>query len=145
MKMKKILLGITLLAGIAGTAKADSLLDQVYGGFVGRAKFAIESTTKGTTQPEFLVNFVEVGHLGDGHIAALDAGALGTILPSNGHFDGVDWSTGAKLHLGSFIKAFVHVPEGFEFLKNSELDFRASYNWTAHQPFFGLVAAYPFK
>ena len=143
--MKKLLLAVTVIMGVAASAKADSLVSQLYGGFVGRAKFAIESTTKGTVQPEFLVNYVEIGKLGGDHIAAIDAGALGTVLPDSGHFDSVDWTAGGKLHLAPFIKQFVHLPAGWEFLDNTEIDARASYNLTQHAPFYGLVMAYPFK
>lgn len=142
--MKRLLLVVGLLS-MAQTVKAQTLLDQIYGGFVGRAKFAIESTTKGTIQPEFLVNYIEIGKAKGGFIAAIDAGALGQVLPGTGQVDSVQWTTGGKLHLATLLKAYVNLPTEFEFLGNIELDARASYNWTEHHPTYGLVAAYPFK
>lgn len=125
-------------------AYADPILDQLYGGFVGRAKLSLETTTKGNVQPEFLVNYMEIGQINGAHIAAVDAGALGTVLPSGG-FKSVDWTTGAKLHLSPIIKRYVPLPSEWQFLSEIELDGRASYNWTAHHPFYGIVAAVPFK
>jgi hypothetical protein len=146
--MKKtlfILLGLMLLVG-PRPAFADSLLDQIYMGFAGNAKFAIESNTTGGTTPEFLDNFVEIGNLyGGGHILALDIGLLGTILPDSQHFQSADWTTGGKLHLSPIIKNYVRLPSEWQFLGTLEIDARASYNWTQHHPFFGIVAAYPWK
>ena len=144
--MKKFILLINVLVAMSGIAHAEgSILDQLYGGFVGRAKLAIESTTNGTTQPEFLVNYLEIGKLQGEHIAAIDAGALGTILPDTGHFDSVDWTLGAKIHLSPIIKAYVKLPAEWEFLGKMEIDARASYNVTQKHPFYGLVAAVPFR
>lgn len=140
--MKKVILAVVLLLS-AGIVKADSLVDQLYGGFVGRAKLSIESTTKGTIQPEFLVNYVEIGMVKGQHIAAIDAGALGTILPAG--FQAVDWTTGAKVHLSPLFKNYVSLPAEWEFLGNVELDARASYNWTQRHPFYGVVVAYPWR
>lgn len=140
--MKRIIAVLGLLF-VTGSAHADSLVDKLYGGFVGRAKFAIESTTKGKTQPEFLVNYVEIGKSKGGHIAAIDAGALGTILPD--HFQSVDWTTGGKVHLSTLLKNYVNLPMEWEFLDNLDIDARASYNWTQRHPFYGVVCAYPFR
>jgi hypothetical protein len=143
--MKKTLFVIVTILTMPHGAKAASLLDQLYGGFVGRAKLSIESTTKGTVQPEFLVNYVEIGQLKGGYIAAIDAGALGEVLPASGQVDSVQWTTGAKLHLAPLIKNYVNLPPEWEFLGGLEIDARASYNWSQHGPTYGLVAAYPFK
>lgn len=143
--MKKMLFGMVVFLASLNTAKADTLLSQLYGGFVGRAKFAIESTTDGTVQPEFLVNYVEIGQVKGNYIAAIDAGALGEVLQDSGHVDAVQWTTGGKLHLAPLIKAYVHLPQEWIFLGNIELDARGSYNWTGHHATWGLVAAYPFK
>jgi len=142
--MKKILFAVVFL-GLSGVVKAESLADQFYAGFVGNAKLAIESTSKGTVQPEFLVNYVEIGNLKGAHLLAVDAGALGEVLPESGKVDSVQWTTGAKLHLAPLIKNFVSLPVGFEFLNTLEIDARGSYNWSEHKPTYGLVAAYPFK
>lgn len=146
--MRKIkvasLLFAALVFGPWRPAAADPILDQLYGGFVGRAKLSLESTTKGTVQPEFLVNYIEIGQLNGSHIAAIDAGALGTVLPSGG-FKSVDWTTGGKIHLSPIIKQYVPLPAEWQFLAELELDARGSYNWTAHQPSYGLVASVPFK
>lgn len=142
--MKKMIFALIMILAPMCPAHADSILDQLYGGFVGRAKFAVETTTKGTLQPEFLVNYVEIGQINGSHIAAVDAGALGEVLPS-GITNSVQWTTGGKLHLAPLIKAYVNVPAEWEFLGNIELDARASYNWSQHGDCFGLVAAYPFK
>lgn len=141
--MKKMLFAIMLMC--VSQAKAESILDQLYGGFVGHAKFAIESTTRGTVQPEFLVNYVEIGSLKGAHIAAIDAGALGEVLPDSGHVDAVHWTAGGKIHLAPFIKNYINLPAEWEFLGNLEIDARGSYDFTAHRPTWGLVAAYPFK
>lgn len=143
--MKKILLVIITMLGMTHGAKAETIIDQLYGGFVGRAKFAVESTTKGTIQPEFLVNYVEIGKLKGEYIAAIDAGALGEVLPSSGQVDSVQWTTGGKIHLAPIFKNFVNLPSEWEFLGNLEIDARASYNWSAHGPTYGIVAAYPWK
>ena len=143
--MKKMLLAMIVLIGPNWAMADGSLVDQLYGGFVGRAKFAVESTTKGTIQPEFLVNYVEIGKVEGNHIAAIDAGALGEVLPDSGHVDSVHWTTGAKIHLRPIFKNYVSLPAEWEFLGNLEIDARASYNWSAHHPTYGLVAAYPFK
>jgi len=142
--MKKMLFALLVML-TAGQAKAESLLDQLYGGFVGRAKFAVESTTDGTVQPEFLVNYVEIGRAKGGYIAAIDAGALGEVLPGSGEVDSVQWTTGGKLHLATLLKAYVNLPSEWEFLGNLEIDGRYSYNWSGHHSTVGLVAAYPFK
>ena len=143
--MKRILATLVLLTVGAGQVRAEgSLLDQLYAGFVGRAKLSIESTTKGTLQPQFLVNYVEIGKLKGQFIAAIDAGVLG-ILPEDGKFQSADWTTGAKLHLAPLLKNYISLPEEWEFLGNMELDARGSYNWTAHHSSYGLCLAYPFK
>lgn len=147
--MKKVMLStlVLLTCFIAGPrpAFADSLLDQFYVGFVGNAKFAIESTTDGRSHGEFLDNFVEIGKLNDAHVAALDFGVLGDFLPDNQQFKSADWTTGAKLHLSPIIKSYVKLPAGWEFINALELDARASYNWTEHHPYYGICAAYPWK
>lgn len=120
-----------------------SLMDQVYAGFVGNAKYAIESTTRGELRPGFHVNYVEVGQLNGGHIAALDASAAGTILEDK--FESVKWSVGGKLHLAPFIKNYVRLPVGWEFLNTLEIDGRYSYDFTDRHPYLGIVCAYPFK
>lgn len=141
-----LLVLLTLCAFGPRPAYAEgSIVDQLYAGFVGRAKLAIESTTDGTVQPEFLVNYVEIGKVKGEFIAAIDAGALGEVLPESGQVDSVQWTTGGKLHLAPLIKNFVNLPEEWEFLGNIELDARASYNWSGHHPTYGIVAAYPFK
>lgn len=141
--MKKIILTLLLiLMPILG--HADSLLSQLYGGFVGRAKMAIESTTDGNSHPEFLVNYLEIGQVKGGHIAAIDLGVSGT-LPDSGHIEAADWNVGAKVHLASLIKSYVNLPAEWEFIGNLEIDGRYSYNFREHHPFVGLVAAYPFK
>ena len=144
--MKRFILGAVLALSLfsPSIARADgSILDQLYAGFVGRAKLSLESTTRGELRPEFLVNYVEIGKLNGSFIAAVDAGAAGTILEDK--FESVQWSTGAKLHLAPMIKAYARLPQEWEFLGNMELDLRGSYDWTEHRPYFGLVAAYPFK
>lgn len=143
--MKKLILVIITMLAIPHGVKADTLLDQFYTGFIGNAKFAIESTTNGTSQPEFLDNFVEIGQLRGDHIAALDAGVLGTILPGSGQVKAADWTTGGKIHLSPLIKSYVHLPAQWSFLGTLEIDARASYNWTQHHPFYGAVMAYPWK
>lgn len=142
--MKKLIIAAIVLLMSTG-ARAESLLDQVYAGFVGRAKLSIESTTKGTLQPEFLVNYVEIGKLNGNYVAAIDSGALGEILPHDGHFSSVDWTTGGKLHLSTLIRSYVKLPPEWEFLGTIELDARASYNWTQRHPTYGIVASVPFK
>lgn len=142
--MKKLMLSVIMIAATS-QVKAESIVDNLYAGFVGNAKFAVESTTKGTIQPEFLVNYVEIGKLKDDHLAAIDAGALGEVLPGSGEVDSVQWTTGGKLHLSPLIKNFVNLPQGWEFLNTLEIDARASYNWSGHHPTYGLVAAYPWK
>lgn len=142
--MKKALIVVALLL-CAGSVRAEgSILDQIYAGFVGRAKMAVESTSKGTVQTEFLVNYVELGQLKGEYIAAIDAGVLGTI-PDQGHIQAADWTTGAKIHLAPIFKNFVPLPAEWQFLASLELDARASYNWRQHHPFYGIVAAVPFK
>ena len=141
--MGKFLFMAVMLA--VSQAQGASLIDQFYGGFVGRAKLSIESTTKGTIQPEFLVNYVEIGQIDGKFVAAIDSGALGEVLPETGAVDSVQWTTGAKLHLVPFISKYVRVPAEWSFVKAMEIDARVSYNWSQHGPTYGLVAAYPFK
>lgn len=143
--MKKFISAFILALSLASISHADSILDQLYAGFAGRAKLSIESTTKGKVQPEFLVNYIEIGKLKGEHIAAIDAGALGTVLPNTGHFDSVDWTTGGKIHLAPIIKNFIPLPPEWQFLAELELDARGSYNWTERHSSYGLVAAVPFK
>lgn len=142
--MRKMFFMLGLLLFVS-PAKADSLLDQFYMGFVGNAKFAIESTTDGNSHGEFLDNFIEIGNIKGAHLLAVDAGVLGTFLPDNQQFKAADWTTGGKLHLAPIIKNYVNLPAGWEFLGTLEIDARASYNWTDHHDSFGLCAAYPFK
>lgn len=142
--MKKVILALAVTFTLLRPVHADSILDQLYGGFVGRAKLSIESTTKGTVQPEFLVNYIEIGKINGSHIAAVDAGALGTILPDGG-FESVNWTTGFKLHLSPIIKRYVPLPTEWEFLGQIEIDGRFSYNWTERYSQLGLVAAVPFR
>lgn len=142
--MKKLMLVVFAMC-LLGVAKADPILDQLYAGFVGRAKLAIESTTSGKSQAEFLVNYVEIGQVNGNHIMAVDAGILGTILPDNGHFKAADWTTGAKIHLSPVLRSFIPLPAEWEFLKTLEIDARASYNWRQHHPFYGIVADVPFR
>ena len=143
--MKKLLLIIITMLGITPGAKADTLLDQFYAGFVGNAKFAIESTTAGVSKPEFLDNFLEIGTLRGDHLFALDAGVGGTILPDSSQFKAAEWTIGGKLHLAPLLKNYVKVPAQWSFLNTLEMDARASYDLTLHHPFYGVVAAYPFK
>lgn len=143
--MKKVIIAIIAMLAVSSGVKAQSLVDQLYGGFVGRAKISIESTTKGTVQPEFLVNYVEIGQAKGGYIAAIDSGALGEVLPASGQVNSVQWTTGGKLHLATLLKAYVTLPKEWEFLGNIELDARASYNWSQKHTGYGLVLAYPFK
>ena len=143
--MKKLFLFVGLLLAGASFVHAESLLDQLYGGFVGRAKLAIESTTDGTIQPEWLVNYVEIGKVNGEFIAAIDAGALGEVLPDSGQVNSVQWTTGGKLHLSPLIKAYIPLPLEWEFLGTVELDARVSYNWSGRHPTYGLVAGVPFK
>lgn len=142
--MKKALLVVGLLL-IAGSAKADTLLDQLYFGFVGNAKFVYEATTEGVSKPEFLDNFVEIGKIKEDHIAAIDAGIGGTILPDTAQVSGAEWSLGGKIHLAPIFKNYVNLPEQWAFLNTVEIDARGSYNFTYHHPFYGLCLAYPFK
>lgn len=121
-----------------------TLLDQFYAGFVGNAKFAIESTTDGGSHPEFLDNFIEIGKVKGDHIAAIDSGIGGTLLPANNQLSAAEWTSGGKLHLAPLIKNYVHLPDQFTFLNTLEIDARGSYNWTLHHPFWGVVMAYPF-
>ncbi len=146
--MKKILAVLAFFLGTtswANAAEGDSILNQFYAGFVGNAKFAIESTTDGTSHGEFLDNFLEIGQLKGEHIAALDFGVLGTFLPNSQEFKAADWTTGAKIHLAPIIKNYVHLPAQYQFIGTLEIDARASYDWRVKHPFYGLVAAYPFK
>lgn len=145
MKKKMFMLVVVLLAGPRFAFAQGSLLDQIYAGFVGRAKLSIESTTRGTVQPEFLVNYVEIGKLKGGFIGAIDAGALGEVLPASGNVDSVHWTTGGKLHLAPLFKNYVNLPAEWEFLGNVEIDARGSYDWTGHRATYGLVMSYPFK
>jgi hypothetical protein len=140
-----LVLALLFLVGPMCPAHADTLVDQFYAGFVGNAKFAIESDTDGRTRPGFHVNYIEIGNLKGGHIAAIDLGLGGTILPETAKFSGAEWSSGGKLHLAPIIKNYVNLPAGAEFLGNLELDFRGSYNWSLHHPFYGIVCAYPFR
>lgn len=142
--MKKILIAVVLLVG-PRIAFADTLVDQFYSGFVGNAKFAIESTTKGTSKPEFLDNFLEIGSIKGEHIAALDAGVGGTILPSSSQFKSAEWTVGAKVHLAPLIKNYVILPEQWSFLKTLEVDARYSYDFTERHGVAALCMAYPFK
>lgn len=146
--MKKIMFIalVVMLAGPMRPAFAEgTLLDQFYAGFVGNAKFAIESTTDGVSRPEFLDNFIEIGQVKGEHIAAIDAGIAGTILPESGQVKAAQWSLGAKLHLAPIIKNYVPVPEQWAFLKTLEIDARGSYDFTLHHPFYGIVCAYPWR
>lgn len=144
--MKKLLGMVVIGLSFASVSRADALLDQLYAGFVGNAKFAIESTTKGVAKPEFLVNYIEVGQSPNGHLAALDAGIGGTILPDNSHFRAAEWSIGGKLHLGTILKGYIKLPHEWQFLNEQlELDLRGSYNFTSSHPFYGIVASVPFK
>ena len=145
MKKMNMLFALMVMMTMGSNVKAESLLDQFYFGFVGHAKFAIESTTEGTSKPEFLDNFVEIGKVNGDHIAALDFGVGGTILPDTAQYRSAEWSTGGKIHLAPLIRAYVNLPEQWSFLRTLEIDARASYNWTEHHPFYGLVAAYAFK
>lgn len=142
--MKRLMIVVALLIG-PRIAFADTLLDQFYAGFVGNAKFAYETTTEGVSKPEFLDNFVEIGSINGDHIVALDAGVGGTILPNSSEFRGAEWSLGGKLHLSPIIKNYVRLPEQWAFLNTLEIDARGSYDLTQHHPFWGIVAAYPFK
>ena len=142
--MKKIVAVIGLML-IAGVAKADTLLDQFYFGFVGNAKFAYETTTDGVSHGEFLDNVVEIGQLKGEHLAALDFGVLGDFLPDTNEFQAAKWTTGGKIHVAPLIKNYVSLPDGWAFLRTLEIDARGSYNWTERHPKWGLVAAYPFR
>jgi len=143
--MKKMLIIIAMLA-MPHTVKAEgSILDQLYGGFVGRAKLSVETTTDGTIQPEFLVNYLEVGKIDTGHIFAVDAGVLGEVLPETGETNGAQWTVGGKFHLQTLIKKYVPLPAEWDFLKILEIDARGSYNLTENHPTWGLVASVPFK
>lgn len=144
--MKRYLKVIILLLTVGPRpAFADSLLDQFYGGFVGNAKFAIESTSDGTAHPEFLDNFFEIGNIKGQHLAAIDAGISGTILPDSAQLRSAEWTTGGKIHLSPLIKNYVKLPDQWQFLNTLEIDARGSYNWTLKHPFWGIVMAYPFK
>lgn len=122
-----------------------SIADQLYAGFVGSAKFAIESTTEGVAKPEFLSNFIEIGNAHGGHILAVDSGICATILPNSSQLNGAEFTSGVKIHLAPLIRSYVNLPQEWQFLRNLEVDARSSYDWTLHHPFYGLVAAYPFK
>ena len=143
--MRSAIVLMTLFLLLPMKVKADSLVDQFYSGFVGNAKFAIESTSDGRSHGEFLDNFIEIGQLRGDHLAAIDFGVLGDFLPDSQQFRAADWTTGAKLHLAPIIKSYVSLPAGWDFLGTLEIDIRGSYNWTEHHPFYGIVAAYPFK
>lgn len=142
--MKKLLMFL-LLFGLPLKVKADFLTDQIQTAFVGNAKTAIEFTTKGTTQLEFLDNFIEIGNWKGNRIAALDLGVLGTVLPDSGQFQGINWVTGGKIHLSPIFKDHVTFPSEWQFINTLEIDGRASYDWTAHHPHFGISIGYPFR
>lgn len=142
--MKKMLIASLLLL-FAHNVKAAGLWDQIEAAFVGNAKIATEFTTQGKTNVQYLDNFIEIGHIyGDSHVAALDFGGQGEIT-SDGHFVGGAFTTGGKLHLAPFIKHTINLQPQYAFLMNLELDARGSYDWTNHNPHWGIVVGYPFK
>ena len=144
--MKKLIFAAAFLFYMVGSAFADgTILDQFYAGFVGNAKLSFESTSRGEQKPEFLDNFVEIGNLKGDHLAAIDSGVGGTLLPASSQLSAAEWSTGIKIHIAPLIKNFVLLPDQWSFLKNLEIDGRGSYNWTYRHPFYGFVFSYPFK
>lgn len=131
---------------LSHNVRAAGLWDQIDAAFVGNAKLATEFTTHGDAVVEYLDNFVEIGHIYQGdHLAALDFGGQGTINSDTGKFEGVNWTTGAKLHLSPFIKNTIKLQPQYAFLSNVEIDLRGCYDWTDHHPQYGLVVGYPFK
>lgn len=143
--MNKLLIGSMLLL-LSHNIQASPLTDQIDAAFVGNAKIATEFTTHGKTVVEFLDNFTEIGHIYKGdHLAALDLGGQGEINSDTGHFDGVAWTTGAKIHLAPFIRNTVHLTPEWQFLNTIEVDARGAYNWTDHRPQYALSIGYPFK
>jgi len=152
--MKKLLFVLVLLLAsqVGVQAKARKVVDKneecgtepFYPGLVGRGKLALEYTTKAKFQPEFLINFLEIGRINSGYIAAIDSGPLLVIDKHTGHVDGVQWATGFKIHLASIFRSCEVIPESWWFISNLELDARGSYNWSQHHSTYGLVLAYPF-
>lgn len=143
--MKKVLFAALLLL-LTSKVKAAGLWDQIDAAFVGNAKIATEFTTEGKTIVEFLDNFTEIGHIYKGdHIAALDLGGQGEIDSETGHFNGVAWTTGGKIHLAPFIRNTMQLTPEWQFLNTIEVDARGAYNWTEHHPQYALSIAYPFK
>ncbi len=141
--MKKMIVLLTML--IAGSAKADWLSDQIDAAFVGHAKAAMEFRTDGKAQAEFLDNFFEIGKFNGSPIAATDLGISGTVLPDSGKLEGLDFTTGAKIHFAPLIKSWITLNSEWQFINNLELDGRASYDWRLHHPFYGFAIGYPFK
>lgn len=141
--MRKAITALVLMLSGSVVYAEGSILDQLYMGFVGHAKFAWESNTDGQNRPGFHLNYVEIGKLNGDHLGALDVAADGEILEDQ--FDAVKWSVGGKLHLSPLIKNFVNLPEAWVFLNTLEIDARASYDFTDEKERYGLVAAYPFR
>ena len=141
--MKKLV--IAVLFSVAGVGvNANPLMDQITVAFVGNAKLAIEFTSRGEMQYAFLDNFIEIGKLNGSPIVGIDFGILGTQLPS-GSIDAADWSNGIKLHISPFIKNYIKLQPGWEFINNLEIDGRYSYNWTQERPTLGLSIGYPWR
>lgn len=142
--MKKTVI-VSLLLLLASKLHAD-LWEDIEMAFVGNAKIATELTTEGKTVVEYLDNFTEIGHIyKNEHLAALDLGGQGEIDSETGQFHGVSWTTGGKLHLAPFIRNTIELSPQYQFLTNLEIDARASYNWTDHEPQYAIVIAYPIK
>lgn len=143
--MKKLLIGLTLLGSFVGSTYAGTIMDQVSGAFVGRAKLAYEVTTSGLNQVEFLDNVFEIGNLKGAPLVGVDFGVLGNIVPASGSFSGADFTAGGKLHLSPIIKNYVTLPAEWQFINNLEIDTRYSYNFRARHAVLGICAAYPWR
>jgi hypothetical protein len=142
--MKKMIIALGALFTLCQVGFCDALTNQIQAAFVGNAKTAVEFTSHGTIQYEFLDNFIEIGNLSGGHIAAIDLAALGTQLPDD-TIAAVQWGIGGKLHLSPILKTYISVQPEWQFVNNLEIDGRYSYNLTTHQPTLGLSIGYPFK
>ena len=141
--MKKLLIVIFCLSSVS-FVKADTLTDRITTAFVGNAKLAAGYTTHGIVQYEFLDNFIEAGHFNGAYIGAIDLGLLGSQLPS-GSINAANFSTGAKFHISPFFKKLITLNPEWQFIQNTEIDARGSYNWTLRTPTYEISIAYPFK
>ena len=142
--MRNLVMVMGALLGLCQGGFCEGLGDQVTGAFVGNAKVAMEYTSKGRVQYEFLDNVIEIGRVKEGRIVGIDLAVIGEQLP-NDTVKAVEWGSGVKLHLSPLIKQYVSFNPEWEFVNNLEIDGRYSYNFTMRHATLGISVAYPWK